>query len=42
VRALGRVAGLDRARVRREFERRFTSPRMAADYVEVYRALVGR
>jgi len=38
---LGAVLSLDRARVRRRFEERFTVARMARDYVEVYRRLIG-
>jgi glycosyltransferase involved in cell wall biosynthesis len=34
------VAALDRRRVRRRFEERFTARRMANDYVRVYRSLV--
>jgi glycosyltransferase involved in cell wall biosynthesis len=40
--AVRRLASLDRARVRRVFERRFTARRMAEDYVTVYRALIAR
>ena len=36
------VAALDRRKVRRRFEERFTARRMARDYVRVYRGLVGR
>jgi glycosyltransferase involved in cell wall biosynthesis len=37
-----RAAGaLDRGRIRREFERRFTSRRMAEDYLALYRSLAG-
>jgi glycosyltransferase involved in cell wall biosynthesis len=36
------VAGLDRRKVRRRFEERFTARRMAKDYVRVYRGLVHR
>ena len=39
---LGRVLALDRARVRRRFEERFTVTRMARDYVRVYERLIGR
>jgi glycosyltransferase involved in cell wall biosynthesis len=39
--AIGRVDTLDRRRVRAAFERRFTAGRMAADYVALYRRLVG-
>ena len=42
VRAVGRAARLDRSRCRAEFEARFTAERMARDYVEVYRGLVGQ
>jgi glycosyltransferase involved in cell wall biosynthesis len=34
------VAALDRRKVRRRFEERFTTRRMATDYVRVYRSLV--
>ncbi len=40
VAALARVAGLDRALVRRRFEARFTAERMARDYLAVYRRLL--
>src|ERR1700746_623676 len=36
------VAALDRRKVRRRFEERFTARRMAKDYVRVYRGLVYR
>jgi glycosyltransferase involved in cell wall biosynthesis len=36
---LGSLLALDRARVRRRFEQRFTSERMAADYVRLYQQL---
>jgi glycosyltransferase involved in cell wall biosynthesis len=36
------VAALDRRKVRRRFEERFTARRMANDYVRVYRGLVYR
>jgi glycosyltransferase involved in cell wall biosynthesis len=39
VQAVRRIASLDRARVRAEFERRFTADRMARDYVKIYRQL---
>jgi glycosyltransferase involved in cell wall biosynthesis len=39
VAALDRAAQLDRARVRRRFEARFSAARMARDYLSVYRAL---
>jgi glycosyltransferase involved in cell wall biosynthesis len=37
--AIGRLDALNRARVRREFERRFTARRMAEDYVRLYERL---
>jgi glycosyltransferase involved in cell wall biosynthesis len=40
VAAIERVANLDRAKVRAEFERRFTVERMARDYVALYRKLL--
>ena len=42
VRAVGRVASLNRRVCRRIFEERFDAARMARDYVEVYRRLVHR
>jgi hypothetical protein len=39
VRMLPRVIALDRRAVRRRFEQRFSSARMAEDYVAVYRSL---
>jgi glycosyltransferase involved in cell wall biosynthesis len=39
VQAVLRIASLDRARVRAEFERRFTAERMARNYVKIYRQL---
>jgi glycosyltransferase involved in cell wall biosynthesis len=39
VTAMRRIASLDRAKVRSEFERRFTVERMARDYLEIYRDL---
>ena len=39
---IGSLLALDRARVRRRFEQRFTSERMAADYVEIYRELLAK
>jgi glycosyltransferase involved in cell wall biosynthesis len=39
VAALGRIGDLDRARVRRAFDARFTSERMARDYLSIYRRL---
>jgi Glycosyl transferases group 1 len=40
VAAIRRVANLDRAKVRAEFERRFTVERMARDYLALYRKLL--
>jgi glycosyltransferase involved in cell wall biosynthesis len=37
--AAGRIDSLNRDRIRAEFERRFTSHRMALNYLEVYRTL---
>jgi hypothetical protein len=42
VRMLPRVIALDRRAVRRRFEQRFSSARMAKDYVAVYRSLLER
>ncbi|WP_051439743.1 glycosyltransferase family 4 protein [Methylobacterium sp. 10] len=42
VAALARVGELDRTQVRRRFETRFTAERMAADYLAIYRRLLGR
>jgi glycosyltransferase involved in cell wall biosynthesis len=42
VRAVGLLAGLDRARCRAAFEERFSAGRMAADYVAVYERLLRR
>lgn len=39
VRAVHRAAALDRERVRRSFDRRFTAARMAREYVQVYERL---
>jgi glycosyltransferase involved in cell wall biosynthesis len=39
VEAVHRVATLDRATCRREFEQRFTAPRMAQRYLDVYQTL---
>jgi glycosyltransferase involved in cell wall biosynthesis len=41
VRVLERVLALDRGRVRRQFEERFSVGRMARDYVSVYQRLIG-
>jgi glycosyltransferase involved in cell wall biosynthesis len=40
MRKLGALLALDRGRVRRRFEERFTAQRMAADYVKIYKSLV--
>jgi glycosyltransferase involved in cell wall biosynthesis len=40
--AAGRLNRLERARVRRVFEERFTARRMAEDYLNVYRRLIAR
>jgi len=40
VKAVGRVQNFSRARCRATFERRFTSCRMAKDYLSIYQALV--
>ena len=42
VRMLPRVIALDRHAVRRQFEQRFSSARMAKDYVALYRSLLER
>jgi Glycosyl transferases group 1 len=42
IRNIGRVLALDRGRVRRRFEQRFTSQRIVQDYVKIYEQLVGR
>jgi len=39
VEAIAQVAALDRARIRRRFEERFSARRMARDYVALYEAL---
>ena len=39
--ALGSVLALDRSRVRRRFEERFSATRMAQDYLKVYERLIG-
>src|ERR1700737_181289 len=41
-RSLPRVIGSDRRAIRRRFEQRFSSARMAKDYVAVYRSLLKR
>jgi len=38
--AVGRLPELDRAGVRRQFEKRFTARRMAEDYLRVYERLI--
>jgi glycosyltransferase involved in cell wall biosynthesis len=38
--ALPRIIALDRKKIRRRFEQRFSAARMAKDYVAVYRALL--
>jgi glycosyltransferase involved in cell wall biosynthesis len=40
--AVHKLRGLDRARIRRVFEERFTSRRMAEDYLTIYRRLIAR
>jgi glycosyltransferase involved in cell wall biosynthesis len=42
VAATQRLRRLDRARIRGVFERRFTARRMAEDYLNIYRELIGR
>ena len=42
VRMLPQVLALDRHAVRRRFEQRFSSARMATDYVALYRSLLTR
>jgi len=42
VTAVGRAIHLDRAKVRAEFDRRFTAERMARDYVNIYSKLVSK
>jgi glycosyltransferase involved in cell wall biosynthesis len=42
VAAVAAIPTLDRATCRRDFEARFTADRMARDYLELYRARVGR
>jgi glycosyltransferase involved in cell wall biosynthesis len=39
VAAVRRVADLDRAKIRAEFERRFTAERMACDYLDIYQEI---
>jgi glycosyltransferase involved in cell wall biosynthesis len=40
IRKIGRVLALDRARVCRQFEQRFTAERMVQDYVKIYEKLI--
>jgi hypothetical protein len=40
VAAVGRIDQIDRKRVRAQFEKRFTSRRMAEDYVALYQRLI--
>jgi len=40
--AVAKVAALDRCKVRRHFDERFTARRMATDYIRVYCSLVTR
>lgn len=40
VRKMGALLALDRAAVRRSFERRFTAQRMAKDYIKLYKKLL--
>jgi glycosyltransferase involved in cell wall biosynthesis len=42
VAAAGRLHSLDRARIRRVFEERFTARRMTEDYLNIYRRLIAR
>ncbi len=42
VKAIAKVASLDRKEVRRVFERRFTASRMAEDYLAVYERLIAQ
>jgi glycosyltransferase involved in cell wall biosynthesis len=42
VAAARRLHALDRARVRRVFEERFTARRMTEDYLNIYRRLIAR
>jgi glycosyltransferase involved in cell wall biosynthesis len=39
--AVERVGSVDRAKVRAEFERRFTAERMACEYLDIYQTLIG-
>lgn len=42
IRKMGHVLALDRGRVRRTFERRFTQTRMAQDYLRLYQRVLGK
>jgi len=42
IKALEKIPTLDRRRIRQRFEERFTSRRMAQDYLAVYAALMER
>ena len=42
IRAIGKLATLDRARVRTGFERRFTARRMAQDYLTCFKAILSQ
>jgi glycosyltransferase involved in cell wall biosynthesis len=41
IRAVPKILTLDRRRIRRRFEERFSAQRMATDYTQVYRTLAG-
>jgi glycosyltransferase involved in cell wall biosynthesis len=41
VAAVGRIAELDRLRIRRQFEKRFSIERVAREYLRIYRSLPG-
>jgi glycosyltransferase involved in cell wall biosynthesis len=41
VSAVNRLSQLNRAAIRKHFEKRFTARRMALDYLAVYRGLMG-
>ncbi|KZD20862.1 glycosyltransferase family 4 protein [Tardiphaga robiniae] len=40
VAAVGRLTGMDRTAIRKQFEKRFTARRMALDYVATYRSMM--
>jgi len=42
VKAVQRIANLDRSRCRHVFDQRFTAARMAQDYLKIYRRLIAR